>query len=250
MGKIKNAAVVSDRATDKEKLPHPLEAEFQKAGLTAQIVDDYPTQPWGARAWCEHVEGPPATCLRGRVIWEPCANRGFMVKGLKDYSDHVFGSDIFDYAPHYPDRNFPTFPLYNFLDLQSGQIGGAGLPKFLPGQPDWIVFNPPFSRAEEFIQVALEHARIGVAALCRLAITETVGRYKTLFGAIEPERWAWSQFVERLPLAEGKCTRDQKTMTAYGWLTIWQEPQDPRIILRRRHIPPCRTQLEKADDYR
>lgn len=249
---IKNSAVVSSR--NKERPPHPLAAQFAAAGLDRMMVDDYPTPPWAGRAWAEHVVGRAALSYiasRGndpiRIVWEPAANRGFLARGLKEYCDRLVCSDLFDYSSCYAPSKYPAFPRFNFLDLENI---GVSLPAFLPDRPDWIVTNPPFSRAHEFIALGLQVARVGVAMLCRIQITESLGRYREIFAPLHPCRWTWSQFVERVPIREGKCERDQSTMTAYGWLTIWKEPQEPDFILARRFIPPCRAQLEKPDDYR
>lgn len=230
-----SSAVNSERTKDRP--PHPLEAEFNKVGLTAQIVDDFPTQPWGGRAWCDQVADEDN--LKSLTAWEPCANRGFLVRGLRDYFANVICSDIFDYGA--------GFPVFNFLDLAPGMIG-TRMPDFVEERPDWVVSNPPFVRVHEFIATALSIARVGVAMLCRTQIMETVGRYQDIYVPYAG-RWAFSQFVERLPMQEAQCLKSQGTKAAYGWLTIWHEPQDPTFLLSRRHIAPCRKRLERAGDY-
>ncbi len=240
---ITNAAVVSQRAKRGKRPPHPLDAEFAAAGLDRYMLDDFPTQPWGARAWCEHVFGPPTAPLKKLLVWEPAANRGFLYRGLKDYFGQVVGSDIFDYG-----AGFPTF---NFLDMHPSEmfLPAEKLPPFLPREPDWIITNPPFVRAQEFIDTALYVARIGVAMLCRTQIMETVGRYEAIYDPKLKVAWAFSQFVERLPMNEAKCERDMATQSAYGWLTIWKDARQAPDILSRRHIPPCRRRLEQVVDY-
>lgn len=54
-----NSTAVMARRTDKRP-PHPLAAEFAAAGLDRMMLDDFPTPPWGGRAWCEHIVGPAA----------------------------------------------------------------------------------------------------------------------------------------------------------------------------------------------
>lgn len=249
-----NTAVRSQRI--KERPAHPLHAEFAKAGLDRMMLDDFPSPPWAARAWCEYVVSPTYLDQKKPLIWECAANRGYLASGLEGYGATVIGSDIFDYASCYPRGRFPRYPVFNFLDLgadlMSLKPGGVvdRLPAFMPAQPHWVISNPPFSRAHEFIELAMKIAKVGVSMLCRIQITESVGRYEKIFKPLGARRWAWSQFVERVPIHEGKCERNQSTMTAYGWLTIWQDQQHSEEILAKRFIPPCRARLEKADDYR
>lgn len=242
---IKNAAVVSQRV--RVRKPHPLQSLFDDAGLDRDMIDDFPTQPWAVRAWCEYIAGwkpldDPAR-MSGRSVWEPAANRGFLVRGLQDYCD-VIASDIFDYGA--------GFKVFNFLDCHPNQMAllGNGAPFWLVKRPHWIITNPPFARAQEFIEAALAFASVGIAMLCRIQILETLERYNTLYNPRNRVHWAFSQFVERVPMHEFTMRRDMTTMSAYGWLTIWKEPMVPTFILDRRHIPPCRLRLEKSDDYR
>jgi hypothetical protein len=237
-----NAAVVSRRT--KERAPHPMAQKLAAAGLDRYMIDDFPTPCWAGRAWVEHVYGPPVKTLRTKTIWEPAANRGFLFRALKDYCDDVIGSDIFDYG-----AGFPTF---NFLDCHPSQMQllGNGAPPWLKKRPHWIVTNPPFARAKGFIEAALNVATEGIAMLCRTQIMETAGRYQSIFRPSAGYCWAFSQFVERVPMQEFTMTRAMTTMSAYGWLTIWKHSVIPAFILDRRHIPPCRAQLERPDDYR
>jgi len=229
------SAAVMARRTNKRP-PHPLEAEFAAAGLDRYLLDDFPTPPWGGRAWCEHVVGPAA--LKNALVWEPTVNRGFLARGLGDYCGELVTSDIFGYVP--------DCRIFNFLDLVPGSMLAA--PAFLPRRPEWVVTNPPFVRAELFIEAAFDVATVGIAMLCRMQITETVGRYKGIFERYAG-RWAWSQFAERLPMWEAKCERRMNSASAYGWLTIWQQPPAAEFILARRHIPPTRAALERPGDY-
>ena len=47
-------------------------------------LDDFPTPPWAVRSFCEWLDvGSEATA------WEPAANRGYMVKALREYFGKV-----------------------------------------------------------------------------------------------------------------------------------------------------------------
>lgn len=246
----KPTTAVAARRNMKERPPHPLDAAFAAVGLSREMVDDFPTPAWAVRAWFEHVVGPRAGAIpqfdmlklveRAPLIWEPAANRGYLVRGLRDYAPRLVCSDIFDYG-----AGFPTF---NFLDLATALMTGPR-PDFLAEWPDWIVTNPPFSRAEEFIKTAMGVAKVGVAMLTRVQIIESGVRYRGLFRDLDPRRWCFSQFADRVPMHEHAMYRGMKSATAYGWLTIWREPRDPFWLLERRIIPPCRAELERPGDY-
>ena len=198
-------------------------------------LDDYPTPPWGARAWVEHVVGPEA--VSGLTCWEPAANRGYLVRPLAEYFARVAGSDIADYGH--------GFPLFDFIGPRDGLFGAKPPIDFIP---DFVVTNPPFNRLLDFALRGLEVARVGVAILCRLQCLEGIERHSRLFSQYG-DRYVFSAFVERISFIRGKIDPKAARPSAFGWLTIWKEPQDPAFLLARRHIPPCRKRLERDTDY-
>lgn len=198
-------------------------------------LDDFPTLPWGGRAWAELVIG--AEELQGKTLWEPAANRGYLLHGLKDYFGYAAGSDVFDYGF--------GFPVFDFLSAHDALLK-AELP--IDFTPDWIATNPPFNKLLEFVQIALSIARVGVAILCRTQCLEGIDRYESIFLPYR-DRYCFSQFVERISLVRGTVDPDASRPNAYGWLTIWKEPMPPEFLLGRRHIPPCRKRFERASDY-
>ena len=109
---------------------------------------------------------------------------------------------------------------------------------------DWVITNPPFRLAEEFVIRSFDVARHGVAMLVRTVFLESVGRYNRLFRNAPPSQFA--QFVERVPMVKGRLDGKASTATGYAWL-VWNlgESDDPKVVW----IPPCRKRLEKRDDY-
>ena len=198
-------------------------------------LDDFPTLPWGARAWAEHVVGPSA--IRNMTCWEPAANRGYLARGLADYFEAVEGSDIADYGSGYP--------LYDFCANENDLLGEKPPISF---RPDWVVTNPPFNKLLDFTLRGYNEARVGVAIFCRLQALEGIARYNQIFAPFA-DRYCFSQFVERISLVRGTVDPKAGRPAAYGWLTIWKEPQSPEFLLARRHIPPCRRRLERDGDY-
>ncbi len=113
-----------------------------------------------------------------------------MAKVLKEYFKQVRCSDAFDYG---------YAPVRDFLDVP-----------YETNAVDWVITNPPFRLAEEFIARSLLVARRGVAILARTVFLESVGRYQRLFEHSPPDIFA--QFVERVPMVKGRL--DAKASTA------------------------------------
>ena len=188
-------------------------------------LDDFPTQPWGTRALFEHVL--PREAYSGKTAWEPCCNRGYMVRPISEYVGHVYATDVFDYG-------------WSGMDAQEDFLF-PGISA--PWPVDWIVANPPFRLAEEFIRKSLDVARIGCAMLVRTSFLEGVGRYARLYCKKPPTIIAI--FTERLPLVKGRVDRKASTATSYSWL-VWLQNEPPRPFV---WMPPCRKQLERDTDY-
>ncbi len=198
-------------------------------------INDFPTPPWGGRALPEYIIGREE--LAACEVGEPCANRGYLYRALAPYCKSIWGRDVFDYGA--------GFPVFDYLSLNSAlRFGLDPLPP-----ADWIITNPPFSYAAEFFEISWKRARRGVALLLRTQILESEDRFRRLFSELDPHQWTFAVFVERLPMVEHRVARISSA-TSYGWLVAWKEPQDPDFLLARRHIPPCKLQLERAEDYR
>lgn len=147
-----------------------------------------------------------------------------MARPLSEYFRSVEASDKLCYG-FAPTRDFLTFP-------------------FEAGSHDWVVTNPPFNLAEQFVERALIVARVGVAILARTVFLESAGRYQNIFRDRPPSIFA--QFVERVPMVKGRVDRKASTATGYAWF-VWQH--DNASTPQLAWIPPCRKQLERDADY-
>jgi hypothetical protein len=147
-----------------------------------------------------------------------------MARPLKEYFRDVQCSDAFEYGYGHK-RDFLAYP----FETQS---------------VDWVITNPPFRLAEEFVARSLKVARYGVAILARTVFLESIGRYERLFKAQPPTRFA--QFTERVPMVKGRLDAGATTATGYAWL-VWEigSVGVPSLVW----IPPCRRKLERAADY-
>lgn len=207
-------------------------AVMQQRSEAHDSLDDFPTPPWATRALLEHVLRPAmrdAYTFSDVRAWEPACNRGYMLAPLREYFNDPIASDIHDYG-------LPGMVQHDFL---------------MPYKPDaffgktvhWIVSNPPFRLAEQFIATASKLANHGFAFLVRTSFIEGVGRYQNLFSKNPPSIVA--QFSERVPMVKGRYDPDASTATSYCWLVWIDGEPGTRLVW----IPPCRRQLERESDW-
>jgi hypothetical protein len=188
-------------------------------------LDDFPTPPWATRALIEHALPVPKNKLSRLSCLEPACGAGHMARVLTEYFCEVGASDVHFYGfgeqRDYLENPYPI------------------------GSWDWIITNPPFRLAEDFVVRSLEIARSGVAILARTVFIESVGRYENLFKSRPPSIYA--QFSERVPMLRGRLEKNATTATSYCWL-VWEKTRsykNPELIW----IPPCRKKLERDSDY-
>jgi hypothetical protein len=213
-------------ARDRTKAPKS-RAVTEQRHSARDALDFFPTPPWGTRALVEIV-------LRDRLgfdlemtrIWEPAAGEGHMAEVLREYKPAcVFASDVH----RYPEAR-------GRID-RIGSFTGEGLdvvkaPDFRlhergPGL-DFVITNPPFNLAEQFLERALREAEV-VCLLLRSNFIDTQGRYERVFSKTPP--LCVAQFAERLPMHEGRWDPDGDTATSYAWF-VWARgnTEDTRLI--------------------
>ncbi|MCX8282446.1 SAM-dependent methyltransferase [Phyllobacterium sp. 0TCS1.6C] len=200
---------------------HAVMAQRYEANDSA---DNFPTPPWATRGLVEHVIGN-LPGLKNMTCLEPACGQGYMAKPLAEYFGSVEASDAYSYG-YGPVRDFLDYP-------------------FEAGSHDWVITNPPFRLAEEFVQRALIVARKGVAMLARTVFLESVGRYEGIFNVVPPTKFA--QFAERVPMVKGRLDRKASTATGYAWF-VWEKGEG-MTIPRLMWVPPCRKALERDSDY-
>ena len=153
------------------------------------------------------------------------SNRGYLIKGLEDYSDNIIGTDIMDYG---------YFGHMATMDFTKEQI---------INNPDWVITNPPFNKAEEFIDVSMKIANKGCAFILRTSFLESKGRYDRIYNVNPPSKVA--QFVERVPMLKGRYDPKGTTATSYMWF-VWEKQHT--CSTEMVWIPPCRLSLQKPTD--
>lgn len=191
-------------------------------------LDYFPTPPWAVRALVEHVligGGWGAHQIPTMTCWEPACGEGHMARPLREYFAEVHASDCHAYG--------------------HGQVHDFLTPGRPLHRPDFVITNPPFRLAAEFIERGLGIATQGVAMLVRSTFLEGVGRWARLYSSRPPAIVA--PFAERVPMIKGRLDRAASSATAYSWL-VWRADGQWRPATVR-WIPPCRRGLERDDDY-
>jgi hypothetical protein len=190
---------------------------------SADSADDFPTPPWATRGLIEHILEDKTT-LTTMSCLEPACGAGHMAEVLKEYFQDVISSDAYQYG-YGSLRDFLTYP-------------------YETNAYDWVITNPPFRLAEEFVLRALRVARRGVAILARTVFLESSRRYNAIFSTTPPSKFA--QFVERVPMVKGRLDGKATTATGYAWLVWEKEFVGPSRLM---WVPPCRKTLERPGDY-
>lgn len=185
--------------------------------------DDFPTPPWATRALFEHILLD--SNLNNQSCLEPACGAGHMDIVLKDYFNITIARDAYDYG-------YGEVSDYLKSPIETKSV-------------DWVITNPPFRLAEEFILRSFEVAKNGVAILARTVFLESVGRYERIFKDIPPTKFA--QFSERVPMVRGRLDKKASTATGYAWI-IW-DFQNSNKTPEVTWVPPCRKKLERDDDY-
>jgi len=165
--------------------------QVQRAPLRDHRGDCYDTPPEAVAALLRCEKLP-------YKIWEPACGKGNIAGVLIDAGHAVYPTDL-------NDRGY----------------GIAGIDFLLHGPPvdcDAIVTNPPFSLAEEFVEVALERAPM-VVMLLRLAFYESDRRSDILEGRGLARIHC---FRKRLPMMhrEGWEGRKANSGMAFAWF-VW-----------------------------
>lgn len=190
----------------------------------ADSLDFFPTPLWATRALCEWIceEQGRRHVKENLTAWDPACGQHHMTRALGEYFAETIGTDIAPYEGGHALEDF----------LQPSERGA-----------DWVITNPPFRLAEQFILTALERSHYGVAMLVRTAFLEGGARHRNLFAPRPPSEVL--QFVERVPMHKGRLVEGGSTATAYCWI-VWRK-NHPQT--RFGWIAPCRKKLERPGDY-
>lgn len=207
-------------------------AVMQRRHEPHDSLDFFPTPPWATRALCERISSISPLNLHN--AWEPACGEGDMARPLAEYFGSVHASDVHDYSETFPGQQ----RICDFL------IEWAHPARFQKLGPDWIITNPPFRLAENFIHIAQRRATIGCAFFVRSSFLEGMHRYWSIYSLTPPTFIL--QFTERVPLFKGRLDREGATATSYCWIVFLNAQVDQTTF---EWIPPSRRRLERDIDY-
>ncbi len=226
----------------KDQGSHRSTAVMQRRAKTApDSLDYFPTPPWATRAFCKWLIERYGS-LDVLSAWEPACGEEHMSNPLREFFEYVRASDIYQYGNN---------EIFNFSDVTEEDDNSV----------DWLITNPPFSIAQQFIDDGLRVARKGVAMLVRGAFLEGQDRYNELYSKNPPSHII--QYTERVCLLEKRLIQANKpdpfnldedgnprkasNATSYVWVVWVKDNPNPEPTFH--WIPPSRTLLEKPDDY-
>lgn len=154
---------------------------------TRESMDNYPTPDIAVTSLIARED------FSG-IVWEPACGSGNIAK---------------------------HFPTCIATDIRQDNIYGERGINFLTEfrQVDHVITNPPYSLAQQFVEHAIECAKIKVAMLCKLAFLEGKARY-TLFQE-NPIKTVYV-FSKRLPLTKEGDRRKQSSMIPFAWF-VWEK---------------------------
>lgn len=186
----------------------------------------FPTPPWAVRALCGEVLLPRGWLSPEQHVAEPACGRGHMAHGLAVCCKMVTISDVHPWPMLGPwnGRPAPVGAVERFVAQGFGQRPGDDWLALHQRQADWLITNPPFTLAAEFVNAALYHgcAR-SVAILARTNWVESAGRYFELFRSRPPTTIVHS--ADRIPMIEGVWDPEASTATCYSWF-VWVDGED------------------------
>ncbi len=188
-------------------------------------LDYFPTPPWATRAFCCDILERRLWLEPSHVVWEPACGEGHMAAVLQEFvSTQVIASDVFPYG---------FGEVVDFLDPD------------VKLRTDWIITNPPFNAAAEFLPLASRRSLVGVAFIVRLSWLETEERFR-LFERFRPTLVAVCS--ERVPMHRGRWEPAGNTATSYAWI-VWRKATF--LPTELTFVPPgSRDRHTRPDDAR
>jgi hypothetical protein len=194
-------------------------------------TDYYPTPPWATRALIRILD----LNFDLGSVWEPACGGGHMAEVLAESFQSVLATDLYDHG--YAGR---AGDLIDFLSPEAARLGPV----------DWVITNPPFKLADEFIRVGLERAREGVAVLCRLQFLEGVKRSGLHFGGNEVGQGLsiLAPFCERVAMVRGRYDPGASTNMAYAWFIYSNLPSGFGAPMVWPILPGARAQCTQPHD--
>ena len=183
--------------------------------------DYFGTPAWATRSLMRYLIKKRPYCEIGlSTVIEPACGQGHMSRPLSEYFKTVISSDIQDFG--YGDVEYFLYPSFQ-------------------KKAQWVISNPPFVLADQFIQKSLDLCTVGCAFLVRSAFAEGIKRYNDLFSVNPPsfrlqivEGVVMSKGATRAPDQNYWCEKSQKfkrpsSATSYEWMVWLKDENAPTV---------------------
>lgn len=191
--------------TDNSKSAHAVLGARNYARQEREINDYYATDPYAATLLMEQESFSP-------FIWECACGEGHLSKEFQKAGYHVYSSDLID-------RGFGH--VQDFLSSKTPPLPGFD-----------IVTNPPYSKAQEFVEHALEIVENGrkVAMFLKIQFLEGKAR-RVLFDKYPPKTVYVSS--SRLRCAKNGDFKDGEKSSAvcYAWF-VWVKGHTDETVIK------------------
>ena len=189
--------------------------------------DFIPTPPFATRALFKYAVPHWNT---GTIV-DPACGQGHMCRVFKE----VFGKE----NTHASDADTSMY-----VDAAHYEV--KGYDPFVRNKFDYVVTNPPYALAEEFVHFSLGAAKKGVALLMRVQFLEGQKRYKRIF-TVRPPSSVWL-FSDRIPFKTGVVVKKAPKMFFHCWV-IWDLAVGSAQPTMHWFHPDVQNELQKEEDY-
>lgn len=163
--------------------------------------DFYATNPQSVRDFLDIAD------INGEHFYEPCVGQGHIANVIKEYfpKAKVLGSDIVD-------RGYPNTLVKDFLNSENDL------------KTDWVITNPPFKYAKEFIEESLRVSRKGVAMFLKIQFLE--GQARKEFFKDTPLKYVYVFSKRQDPMRDGlelnpETGKKWGGTTCFAWF-VWE----------------------------
>lgn len=176
-------------------MTRPMEFYETPIGLTARLLDQ-------------------VKLSKGMSVLDPCSGEGAILDGIAE----ILGGGI-----NLLGNDLDTSRKAHLHEDATTDRGWRNMTELM-GMPEWVISNPPFSKAHWIIPHALDHAQVGVAMLLPLRFMEPARDREKL---LRDNPWT-SQIVFSQP--RPSFTEDGRTDSVTTFWAIWDKTKEPMSL--------------------
>lgn len=183
-----------------------------------KTLDFFPTPKYATRMLFEYGD---LDINQYSTVLEPCAGMYHMSSTIEEFITNITAKDIIhgdDFLNNSCDKKY-----------------------------DWVITNPPYKYATEFVNKSLKLTNKGVCMFLRYTFNEGQRRYEALFKDNPPSKIL--NFSKRIGLKHGETDSNAGSAVLYQWF-IWEHGWDENYS-KLYYLPPINDEFKKDgdDDY-